>query len=441
MMFLIFCLVDLEKIFIFLLRLCKNFSKINLFTVNFFNKNINLFSILIFLVFSASSVNLQNIDILGSNFETKNLLLTYLLWRFLFLITMTLAIMAVGNIIFTYLKNKETNTNDSFEILIFSLAYGILFFSILGVVLGFIGYLKTSINYVIVSLILLFSGKILNFKNFQVFINFNSQFSLNSNIFILNLTRNTAAFSVLTFILFKILTPLEYDGDFWGHYINYFNDVKSNSKIYVSNYWYHFVLSKGAGLFYFFNSLSDLLTPQIVSGFCILFSSLIISDFVLRLTKESIWAMISVILFITSLYAISPLNLFKHHVVFMTLLLIIFWSINALLYNNKNEVNINLLLYITSFYIGFFLPTISLILFICLNVTILYFYFYKRNNCKTIFYSNCLLCFGVFLSLAINFLYTGILEIVMSDLFWQFSNQVLFKETLVSLLMNIYLFR
>ena len=85
---------------------------------------------------------------------------------------MTLAIMAVGNIIFTYLKNKKLIQMIHFEILIFSLAYGILFFSILGVVLGFIGYLKTSINYVIVSLILLFSGKILNFKNFQVFINF-----------------------------------------------------------------------------------------------------------------------------------------------------------------------------------------------------------------------------------------------------------------------------
>ena len=95
--------------------------------------------------------------------------------------------------------------------------------------------------------------------------------------------------------------------------------------------------------------------------------------------------MISVILFITSLYAISPLNLFKHHVVFMTLLLIIFWSINALLYNNKNEVNINLLLYITSFYIGFFLPYFINFIHLFKCYYIIFLFFYKRNNCKTIF--------------------------------------------------------
>ena len=99
---------------------------------------------------------------------------------------------------------------------------------------------------------------------------------LHTNYIILNLTYLTFIACIFIFIIPHGLIPFNEDGDTWGHYMQYFESIKYTSSIHANEFWYHFHLSKGAGLFYFFNSVSDILSVQIISTLCIILIAIII---------------------------------------------------------------------------------------------------------------------------------------------------------------------
>lgn len=433
--FLMFCVLiliiiflDIKKIIyysnIFFQRL-KNTSYV--FEISYFNKNVTLLSLFLSIFFTISVINISNFDVLGENFNVPNQALTYTLYRLIFSISIFVAIFATGaffNQIFNFSENNGKNRILKTFILNFS--FGILIYSFLGVILGLLGFLHFSVTYFIVSLILLFSGKVLNISRFILP-------SINQNKKLLDIDRIKFNLSIVvligstsTLFFFKGIIPFETDGDIWGHYMHYFNFVKEQSQILPNEFWYHFHLSKGAGLFYFFISISDILTPQIISFFCIFLVAVIVIDIVFGLCKNPIWAMTAGILFLTSISIISPINLFKHHYLFMSLIMVMFWCLYEVLKSKILNKGLFKLLILTTFYIGFFYPTISLMIFIYLIAIGCSSFIFFRDKSLLLGLPFIILLIGVFSSLILNFFYTGIFEVVKINFFWSLANKEFF---------------
>lgn len=378
------------------------------------------------MLFSVSVHKIINIDILSHGFKTKGLGIDYTFWRLIFSISCFICILSSGNFILKYLEeNKGLSNIHTLKIFVYSFSYGLLFFSFLGIILGFLGFLNSIISYSICGFILFFSGRIFFLKTFNIKLKNKGNFFEVKNIS-LKIAVLTLLGTTLTFFTLKGLLPFETDGDIWGHYLHHFKIVKENSKIFANYLWYHFHFSKGAGLFYFFISLSDLLTPQIISALCVIFVSIILIDIVYTLSREKLWSLVAAILFLTSITIISPTNLFKHHPFFMFLIMIMFWSLIEIINSKDTKNYINLLLIITTFYIGFFYPTISLIICVYLLICLIVIYFFFKNKFKISLYANIALIAGVITSLLINYYYTGMFENIQTKLFWKLANQNFF---------------
>jgi len=93
--------------------------------------------------------------------------------------------------------------------------------------------------------------------------------------------------------------------DYNTHYFYYYNSVIQHHGLWPNEVWYHFYYSKGAGLYFLSILLTDPLAPQLVTFCFFAISALALFHFVRRVSPDTAWAWVAVILYL-SLFVYTP---------------------------------------------------------------------------------------------------------------------------------------
>ncbi|HTP95511.1 MAG TPA: hypothetical protein VMK05_06650 [Burkholderiales bacterium] len=132
-------------------------------------------------------------------------------------------------------------------------------------------------------------------------------------------------------VVMRGLYPATNENDVWEHYLHYYREVLHSGSLGPNPVWYHFYLSKGAGLFFYTGLLSDVFAPQLVSICFLLLTCVIAFTLLARLLRSSLWGLTGVVMLL-GLYGSDPGgSYFKAHVVFAGYAAFIVWAATVLL--------------------------------------------------------------------------------------------------------------
>jgi len=377
-------------------------------------------------------VGLAQIDITQAGFSKESLGITYSFLRLGLLISMTFAILGAGEFIACKIERGFMSAPYAqSQKLVLSLILGILFYAVIGCVIGFVGLLNGPIALAVsVPAISAAGGWLRNARN-ATFEALTEPIQANLNSYTLFKIFLWVLVSMLlaTIVLTKGLYPGSLDNDIWEHYFHFYEHVIQTGHIKPNEVWYQFYLSKGAGLFFIFMAMSDFFAPQLVSVIILLFVSIIIFDVTKVVTGDTAWSAAALIVFYAYLlHDYDSGAFFKHHFVFLGLLSLVAWCIynifSTTLISKSNVVVVVMMA--CCFYAGFYLPAVSAILCGMLAITILinkskdnYQIQTQRNITKSLLF----ILAGGAISIGVNWTATGLGEIVPVKLFWIFADQ------------------
>lgn len=407
-------------------------SKPNLHRQNILAGSVSFASVGLALVHLFCVAGLAQIDITQAGFSKESLGFTYSFFRMGVLISMTFATLGAGGWIASKIERGFMRAPYAqSQKLVVSLGLGILFYAILGCVIGFVGLLNAPVALAASLPAILASGIWLRAASNATYeaSTETSQAKLNSysllKIFLWVLVSMLLSIIVLT----KGLYPGALDTDIWEHYFHYYEHVIQTGHIKPNEVWYQFYLSKGAGLFFIFMVMSDFFAPQLVSVIILLLVSIIIFDVTKVVTGDVAWSAAALIVFYAYLlHDYDSGAFFKHHFVFLGLLSFVAWCIynlfSATLISKSNVAVVTMMA--CCFYAGFYLPAVSVILCGMLVITILINKSKKnlqiqiqRNITKALLF----IIAGGVISIGVNWAATGLGEIVPVKLFWMFADQ------------------
>ena len=134
-------------------------------------------------------------------------------------------------------------------------------------------------------------------------------------------------------LLHKGIFPGELDSDVWMHYLHYYKEVSTNGGIWPNDIWYHFYISKGAGLFFLAILLTDVMSPPIVSWCFVILSAIIVYDLLREHINYPLWPLLGALLVLLSLSAVTnqyvsdntTSSFVKHHIVLMGFIAFALW--------------------------------------------------------------------------------------------------------------------
>ncbi len=223
-------------------------------------------------------------------------------------------------------------------------------------------------------------------------------------------------------LLSRGLYPGTIENDVWEHYLPYYREVLRTGSVRPNEIWYHFYLSKGAGLFYMAGTLSDALSSSMVSFCFFTMTAAIVFQLIKDLSKDLLWAFSGALLFA----ACYDGSFFKHHTVFTAFTAFFIWGSIQLMGYEKDWIKSPLCagMFISAFYIGFYQPIASSILlffFIILSV-MSYLKFMKYPHPFFSLSMIASLGVGITAALAVNYIFTGMAEMVPVQFFWQIAD-------------------
>ena len=92
-------------------------------------------------------------------------------------------------------------------------------------------------------------------------------------------------------LLNTTLAVTGFDHDSASHYLPYYQEVVANHGTWPNEYWYHFWVSKGAGLHFLSILLTDLEAPQLVSSVFLSFAALAMYATVREASRSATWGL------------------------------------------------------------------------------------------------------------------------------------------------------
>jgi hypothetical protein len=171
-----------------------------------------------------------------------------------------------------------------------------------------------------------------------------------------------AGAAALTFALLFLVTRVVFipapDGNIWEHYLHYYRAVLVNGSTAPNEVWHHFYNSKGGGLVFLVNVLSDFFGVQLVSGCFVFVAGLIILDLLLTYCQSATWAFFGVAVFFSYLYGdVADGAMFKVHGVLLGYASFLLWGSIRLQEANARQGSLLLAALVISLaYLGFYLP-------------------------------------------------------------------------------------
>jgi hypothetical protein len=240
-------------------------------------------------------------------------------------------------------------------------------------------------------------------------------------------------------VLLNGLYPLAGDGDVWTHYIHFQRSVISSGTTLPGELWYHFYLSKGAGLNFFAGLLSDGLAGQTVSIIFYIITTYTVFAIASAAGVGINLSILSGIIFIT----IFDGQFYKHHVVVTSYIAFLFW-ISVFLLKEEYAARNRILLVsgiLSSAYLGFFQPLQASIIFVFFGLLSVFAILlkYLRKSAIRILLLTLATALGAFISITLNYFITGLVEHVPLGLTWPIANIDKFKQVFGSLGISFFL--
>lgn len=230
------------------------------------------------------------------------------------------------------------------------------------------------------------------------------------------------AVSALLLLATRGLYPGQTADDVWRHYLHYYREVLATGSLAPNELWYHFHLSKGAGLFFLLGSLSDTLAPQLVTWSFLAVSGLIVYLILRRLTGDPGWALLGT----TILFTTYRGDFFKHHDVLTGYLALFLWaSIELPECPGQQRRTFLAVAALSAFYVGFYQPMGAVIVgAFWVALTLLYAAVPAwRGRATAIVILLVCLGTGVAVALVCNYAVTGLAELVPFGFFWSFADR------------------
>ncbi|OGA05559.1 MAG: hypothetical protein A3I00_07720 [Betaproteobacteria bacterium RIFCSPLOWO2_02_FULL_64_12] len=224
-------------------------------------------------------------------------------------------------------------------------------------------------------------------------------------------------------LLVRVVDPAPNDGDLWEHYLHYYSEVGATGSSIPSGVWYHFFLSKGAGLFLMSAATGGALTVPTVSYGFALATAAVVFDLLRVLTRRPAWAWFGCVL-VLGLYATDQASglFFKHHASFSGYAMFTLWAAALVLPRCSPRQAPAIATYVCLAYAGFhFLVPSALLLGALLGHAALLAA--KRAPVAATVWAGVAVGAGAVFSLATNHAVTGLLNDVPIWLFWPIADQ------------------
>lgn len=245
----------------------------------------------------------------------------------------------------------------------------------------------------------------------------------------------------IVLLLHKGIFPGELDSDVWMHYLHYYKEVSVNGGIWPNDLWYHFYISKGAGLFFLASLLTDVMSAPIVSWCFVILTAIIVYDLLSDHISYPLWPLLGALLVFLSLSAITnqyvtentTSSFFKHHIVLMGFIAFALWCGIRFAHNLSNETAwlLGIAGALGFLYIGFYIPTtvIPLITIWFFEVAMVSFFLQKKALQASIFIGFAVAAlFGSLLAFLINYSVTGLADNTPVSLMWKFADKERFGK-------------
>ena len=224
------------------------------------------------------------------------------------------------------------------------------------------------------------------------------------------------------FLLFSNgLYPGPTQNDEWEHYLHYFRKVLETGSVGPNEIWYHFYVSKAAGLVFMSGLFSDFFSEQLVSVCFAVITCLIVFDLLRLLIKESFWAMAGALIYI----ALYDGSFLRHHVALAGYIAFFAWASIRFLENPEaHRRAFKTVLPVSAFYIGFYIPPAA-------GLIVLFFGFLAfavlgvkkiRRHFPSLFMMSLTTGLGILAVLWVNYSYTGLAEMVPMRAFWKMAD-------------------
>ncbi len=371
---------------------------------------------------------LKNTDLAWRDFDrTGSVMAGYQLSRLIFILYFMLACYGAGRLLIEKYFNPGAGIGgaDQFILYFFS---GASLLAVISVIAGFLGFLNILFALFLVVPLIFYTApvacrpaQLLYECAGKVYRKDLAQFS---SFFIFSWILAGVA---LLFLILNGFYPGVVEGDVWTHYLPYFREVIRTGHLGPNEIWYHYYLSKGAGLFFLSGVLSDVFSIQLVSVFFIFASCVILFQLCRGFSKNSLLALTAVIVFL----ALYQGSFFKHHVLMTGYIVFMIWMITRLLIEDGAFKVYFLCSAFSFFYIGFYQPIVLGILILSFMCITTWYYLLKAPRIKVaaLLLISLAGIAGICAALAVNFFVTGLGYDVPIQFFWCFADVSKFLRT------------
>jgi hypothetical protein len=369
---------------------------------------------------------LKNIDVSWQDYEQRGFLIVlYRIGRFVLSVYMMMTCFGSGGLLLKYFYHDcrlEKIGAANYVILGFFLGASV--YGIVLTVVGFVGMLNLPIA-LLLTVPVLWAAYPLICKTAGI-LSRQSESSSKFHIFRdVNLLCLIGVMGVLFFS--KGLYPGTLQGDVWEHYLPYYREVIHNASIWPNEIWYHFYLSKGAGLFFLGALLSDLLAVQLVSSCFIAMAGVIVFYLLKQALGDSLWAILGVTIF----FAIYDGDFFKHHTVLTGYIAFLIWAAVQMAHRDAARSKIVCIVAaISSFYLAFYIPPIAVLLTVFWGILSVISSMAQRIQYPTRYFLAVALftVIGASTASVVNYGVTGLAEMTPIRFFWQFVDREKFDS-------------
>lgn len=224
-----------------------------------------------------------------------------------------------------------------------------------------------------------------------------------------------------------------------GHYLPYYQAVVTSGSTEINELWYHFWVTKGAGLHFIATILTDIQGPQLTS-FAFLTTALVTLALLVHRVSASLALGIAAAVIFLAPFAYTFAYYQKLHIVTTALIGGLLWlTTQAWLKGQTGRSSIVVLVSLLSFAIVLHTPPLSAVVCSFLLATLLIERALRLNKyvgrlCITATPAAIVLL-GIMLVLIFNYLKTGLMEVTPFRLFWSLADQSVFSFSVSPYLM------
>lgn len=227
------------------------------------------------------------------------------------------------------------------------------------------------------------------------------------------------------FVLTRVVFVANVDGNVWEHYLHYYREVVATGSTLPGDVWHHFYNSKGGGLSFLGTVLSDLFGVQLASTCMVAVAGLIVFDLARRYGRSLTLALFATILFFAFMFGEAWAGtMFRVHAVILGYASFALWATVMLVDSRMPRAPLLVALLVSMVYLGFYQPVASALFPAAfVSVVLIHRVLGERIATLPLVAAAAAVCAGSTITVAINWMLTGLPEVTPMRLLWEIADQ------------------